>query len=438
MKLCRRVLLILTVFSLLSACLPASAASQVSVDVQGFMAVYDTYSEQYIRNSDGIPYDLGRNEYIAFALYVTNTSRSASEYKSVYFRVDGGRELHLNGFTLEPGDYTRCHIYHDNMTELGPGLHLVQFFLNKQEVYSERFYLTRDWHAIMHYPTAGLYAPEGGRAPYVLFIPRFGTKVISEYSIDFSIDDTADGTYFSMLSAEMDVSALRKKYKNLYNDYTYPGGFYCGFKLWDNDVRTIIMNVWDIFCEDKYGNRSVICATQLYPEYKRGVSQPAGEGSYQQFITEYPWQTHHPYRMLMQRSTSDTTGNAVLTMWICDLMTMQWDELVSWDLGYASAGINTAKAAGFLENFNPYFSPYVRNVNFSNIRGRNGSGNWTAVKSVEFYVDFTGTHNYTGSYDFGSDNTSFWIITTGVSGFGRNPEPGSTFSVKNISKEEPY
>lgn len=65
MKPYRRVLLILTVFSLLFTCLLASADPQVNVAVRGFMAVYDKNRESYLRYSDGTPNDLGRNEYIA-------------------------------------------------------------------------------------------------------------------------------------------------------------------------------------------------------------------------------------------------------------------------------------------------------------------------------------------------------------------------------------
>ena len=178
----------------------------------------------------------------------------------------------------------------------------------------------------------------------------------------------------------------------------------------------------------------------VYPEVREGVSQTSSEGSFQQFSRPYHWEEKHPYRMLMQMSSSDETGNTVLTMWVCDLVSMKWDRLVSWDLGYKSSYIKTYALAGFMENYGTRYAGSVRNVSFSNIRGRDYQSNrWVAAKSVTFTVNNSMTAlKYSGSYNFGSDDSTFWIITSGVNGLCRSPGSGSTYYVSRASEDSPY
>ncbi len=144
--------------------------------------------------------------------------------------------------------------------------------------------------------------------------------------------------------------------------------------------------------------------------------------------------------MLIQMSQSKSTGNSELAMWICDLESMEWTELVKWDLGYSSRVMKTKYLAGFMENYLTQYTGSVRNVSFSNIRGKNyKTGKWVGVKSVEYTVNNSITDlGYMGSYNFGSDDSTFWIITSGVEGLCRLPKSGSEFSVKNVSTDQPY
>ena len=60
----------------------------------------------------------------------------------------------------------------------------------------------------------------------------------------------------------------------------------------------------------------------------------------------------------------------------------------------------------------------VRNASFSNIRGRDTqNGEWISADSVTFSVN-NGVDDfiYIGSYQFGADDSSFYAITSGVSG----------------------
>ena len=420
-----------------------SAVQAKTYTCTGYMSVYSKTTEQYIRSSDGRMDDLGPDEYIAFEVVVKNNLKSDLRFENVYFRVDGGEELRLKDFTLGPEQQTRCHIFYTNMQKIDPGFHRVMFYVNGAPTYCPDFYLIRAWNSLLRYPSDSQIAAVKGKArsPYITYYPNFsGTRGITEYSIDFWIDDLDDDTYFSTMDWDMDTSSLKAKYKNVYNDYNTPGGVYCGFQSWENGKKGVIMSVWDVFCEDYNGNVTAYRAKELYPEVKEGVHKVSGEGSFQQFIKEYNWKVRHPYRMLMQQSVSQETGNTVLTMWICDLVMNRWEELVSFDLGYYSAYMNTWDLGGFLENYGTQVAGYVRNVSFSNIRGRDYyTGRWVAADSVTFHVNNSiDPLPYMGSYNFGSDNSTYWIITSGVSGLSSNPADGLTYSVRNRTTESPY
>lgn len=433
----------LTALLICMLCMTAWAFADSKVSANGSLGVYSISGENYLRSSDGSQDSLGRDEYIAFMVDVTNTDNNDLKLRNIYFRVDGGKKLGLSDFTLKAGQAVRCHIYHVNMAKLSAGMHQVEFCFNNQVVYSGSFYLSRDWRTVMNYPSSGQKEAVRGqnRSPYIVYYPQFkGVEGITEYAIDFWIDDMDKGTYFSTMDCDLDISSLQKKYTSVSNDYNTPGAFYCGIQCWDDGRTGVIMSVWDNICRDRNGGTTIVCADQTYPVYRAGSSQTSGEGRFQQFLEEYPIKTRHPYRMLMQMSTSKSTGNTELTMWICDLVTMQWKELVSWDLGYTSRFMKTQNLAGFLENYLVQYTGSIRNVSFSNIRGRNYKNNrWTAAKSVTFTVNNSITDlGYQGSYNFGSDDSTFWIITSGVEGLCQLPKSGTTFSVQNVSSDNPY
>jgi len=436
----KTVLILLSVTLLSFAGLSALAES---VSYKGYFAIYSISDETYVRSSTGNPGEAGSNEYVAFRFELKNTSSSRTVWKNVTCYVDGTEMGRWGDMTVNGYETQYLHVYRVNMVKLSAGSHRFEVYIGGKRVVSDSFTTIRNWSSLMKYPTARQIsaAAYSGRSPYIVFYPQFsGTTVLSEYSIDFQIDDMEKGTYFSTMDANMDISSLTSRYSSVTNDYNDPGGFYCGFQQWENGKTAVIMSVWDIFCKDRYGNKTTICATQLYPTYKRGVSKTSAEGSFQQFLIEYKWETRHPYRMLMQRSFSDTTGNTVLTMWVCDLKTMEWTELVSWDLGYNSSGIKTCELAGFMENYDTQYCGNVRNVSFSNIRGRDSAtGRIYAAKTVRFTVNNSITaSDYTGSYNFGADDSSFWIITSGVNGLCRNPSSGTGYTVKNSSTDSPY
>ncbi len=412
-------------------------ASDSQFKFSGKAAIYSVSGEVYVRGLKGDKDCPNYDEYVSFTVDVTNTAPSVRSCTDVYFRVDNGEKWFLGDFTLKAGQTIRLHIWHHNMETLSIGTHLVQFFMNGRAVYAGRMYLMRNWRPEMTFPSRRQIdsVKNGGRSPYVVFWPEFpGISGFTEYSIDFSVDFTNDGTYFCAIGGQMDLSEFQK----LHGSGWSGGHFYCGVQSWENGKTGIIMSVWDLVPEN--GKTSpIVCADQLYPSIKSGVSKDSLEGRFQQFIIEYPWVAQHPYRLLIQKGTFEKNGNATLTMWLRDLITMEWTELVSWDLGYPSPQIQPYNVYGFLENYHNYAAGYVRAVNFSDIRCRDvKTGQWKALRTVCYTVNNSSIElEYNGSYNFGADTSAFWIITSGVSGLCLLPESGS-YTVQNASEQSPY
>ena len=127
-------------------------------------------------------------------------------------------------------------------------------------------------------------------------------------------------------------------------------------------------------------------------------------------------------------------------MQVCDLTRHEWKKLVTWDLGYPSDYIKTSGLCGFMENYLVRYSGDVRSANFSNVRGRSAqNGEWMAADSVLFTVNNSvDAFSYVGSCQFGADDHSYYVITSGVSGLCQPEKSGTSFSVKNPSDETPY
>ncbi len=428
---------------MLLICLISRAEAGVSLTARGGLGVYSISEERFLRESDGNPGSLNTNEYIAFYVSLTNSSGKTQRCTDPCFRVDGGEKLRLKTFNMENGQKSRCHVFHVNMVKIGPGSHQVDFYAGGSCIFSQTFRLLRDWRALMPYPSrAGIKAAGGkSRSPYIVFYPQFeGTDGITEYAIDFQIDDMDNGTYFCAIDANLDISALESRYDSVYNDYSTAGSFYCGVQKWKDGRTGVIMSVWDNICRKNNGMVTIVTADQIYPEFREGKSSTSGEGRFQQFIQEYQFRTGTPYRILIQLVRAGTGGNSELSMYICDLDANRWDRLVSWDLCYQSRFIRTGSLAGFMENYLKQYAGSVRNVSFSDIRGRNRKNSkWIAAKKVKFTVNNSITElDYRGSYNFGSDASAFWIITSGVEGLCRLPKSGTFFTVKNAATSSPY
>ena len=93
-----------------------------------------------------------------------------------------------------------------------------------------------------------------------------------------------------------------------------------------------------------------------------------------------------------------------------------------------------------MENYGTRTSAAPRSIEFWNIRAcMKRSGKWVNAKSVTFVPDAAvgGAHN-PGSYSFGQDNSSCWIITSGIEGLCAQPKKKGPFKVPSTEKGIPY
>ena len=390
------------------------------VTAEGGMGVFRAGDGSYVRENDDEDPEYEDDEYFSYYVNIKNTDPNDHREQPASYRIDGGIEKPFSDVTQTEGGETQYHVDLQDMAELDPGLHEIEVFVNNEWVRTDRFYVPRDWDEIMNEPTEEQInaVSKTGRSTYVVYYPEFEETIgLKEYSLDFSIDKMDKGTYFSTISAGLDVSELYLRGLSLTSNYGSTGGLYGGFQCLDNGETGVIMTVWNVIGTDKQGNKQVIKAKPLYMDEKGKVLDreegSEGEGDFH---------------------------NATATMQICDLTTQEWKKLVTWDLGYPCEYIKTQDLAGFLENYETQYCGSVRSANFSNIRGLDSdTGEWVAADSVKFTINNgVDDFKYVGSYQFGSDGNSYYAITSGVDGLCKPTESGTSFTVNNPTAEKPY
>ena len=108
--------------------------------------------------------------------------------------------------------------------------------------------------------------------------------------------------------------------------------------------------------------------------------------------------------------------NTQMEFWVNDLDEKKtWTKLCVFDLG-AQGVFFSEKTAAFLENWWPKTSGEIRTMEFKNARIFNKERKWQSINSATFSsAENSFDLCYMGSYQYGADDTTFWIITTGVS-----------------------
>lgn len=256
-------------------------------------------------------------------------------------------------------------------------------------------------------------------SPYVsgwMHIPD--QKKFTQYCIDFKADKTAIATYCSLYNFHLDYSPLLKKYKGFHQDGYISG--YGGFQVCDSmsDRRTIA-SFWDVYCEDFNGNTVVHRPVRTYPAKTKYTEDFDGEGEGAHVLVDYPWEDGEWYRMLIQCGTSKKTGNTTISQWVCKVSEKKWTLLSEYDLGVS--GVTFQGSVGvFLENYYSNYSGYVRTMEVKNARYYS-DGEWIMIDKCDEVSPFIGD----GSYNFGSSPSALWFITTGVYGYGKNPNEGT-------------
>ena len=270
------------------------------------------------------------------------------------------------------------------------------------------------------------------RSPYIVgWMTTEHIGRYTEYSIDFKADMVPPFTYCSWANFHLDYSALKSRYAS----WSYEGiGGYAGLQQRTASQRAnSILSFWDVYCRNEKGEIvNVIRAKLVYPEPGTDESF-SGEGEGAHHLTDYPWKPGQWYRMLLQCSRSDSTGNTTIQQWICDLSSNSWTKLCEYDLGVPNVAFIRDNAV-FLENFNPSTSGDVRTMEVRNARAKaENSTRWISIRSATFQQNY----RLPGSYNFGIDGDTFWMITTGISGITGWKEPTS-LTVSGGASETPY
>ena len=293
------------------------------------------------------------------------------------------------------------------------------------------------WKARMNLPTdkqVNRYKAST-RSPYIVCWPQFdGKSGYMEYAVDFKADSQPRGTYVNIGNWWMDVSSLKKKYAAVTtDDGDDPGSAYAGFQVLEDGRKVAIMSVWKTLLRDKGGKETVLNAKRTYPKNPSVADDFGGEGTGVKTLVDYDWQAGKTYRALIQCGTT-SKGNCEIVFSVCDLETDTWTKLIAYDLGYGNTCIKTLGC--FLENYLPESAAAVRTVEWSNFRARShDDGTWISAKSAKMERQFT---SWQGSYNYGSDASCFWAITSGVPGLcDKPPANGKAFSVSKAAKGAP-
>lgn len=298
------------------------------------------------------------------------------------------------------------------------------------------------WNDVFPMPSASEIAaytnPTNSRGPYIagwLDIDR--TDRFVEYAIDFKADYLPEGTYCCVAQWRMDLSSLEKQYSNVHTEYSSVHA-YAGFQNTSNRGKVSLMSFWDIYGTDANGMVHTFRPKVVYPE--NGEGSFGGEGTGAQCFVPYEWEAGRWYRMLLQTSKSQETGNTQVQQWVCDLSTGVWTHLCTYDTGLKDSCF-MGPVAVFLENYSKPVAGEIRSLELKNVRiHREGDAHWTAIKK-SYLGPNGGLPKYSGSYAFGTEADRFWMITSGVGGdwYGNGKgQKGGNFTVSTAETGKPY
>ena len=429
--------LALVLFVLMAASSPAYAANEVEYEFA--FAVHSISENKYLRHvgPDASVDTLHDDEY--YVIYMTIHNHTGKDMNISKL------ELFVDAMSWTWKDITVKTSYSVSIgkgyvNRISPGKHTCTVKVDGKAVHSNTFMMPRDWGSLMKLPTEEQLKSYNGskRSAYISFYPEFSRRGYTEYAIDFRSDHQPVGTYYSPISWWMNLDNLRKQYVDVWADYGSLGGAYCGLQVWEDGTRAVIMSVWDIFCRDKSGNVTRIMPEVVYPEYlPRNTHEKSGEGSFAQGIYPYDWKAGKDYRFLLQTFEGDN-GNIFLALWIQDLDTGVWTKLFVFDYGTPDTWIDST--AGFLENYVISAGGDVRTLEFWNVRAKmKNSGKWENAETVHVFLNGSaGNLELQGSYNFGQDDYSCWIITSGIPNLCVPNSESAYYKVPYTEKGRPY
>lgn len=257
------------------------------------------------------------------------------------------------------------------------------------------------------------------------------------FSIDFKADYIPSATYCSLASFHMDYSSLTEQ--NCEVSLMTPNSAvkisgYAGLQRQNVAPyrNNSIMSLWDVYCDYYSGEKETIRAKLTKPDGAQ-ESVFTHEGNGVNYLPNFTWRAHKWYRMMLVCIESETTGNTIIEQWLYDMSKNYWTKICAFDLGLPNLTFK-GQTCVFLENFDKKVSGEIRSLEFKNARVYScRSKRWIGIESAYFFNQ----NNLPGSYQFGSDGSEFWIITTGIPNCAE-PQENIRLYVQNTESGRPY
>lgn len=437
-----RVLALCLTLASLCALLPGAAAAEQALSFSAKTCVYSISKEKFVRDATALasPDECGKDEYITLSIQVKNGSKEAVTLSKPCVSIDGGEKLYWTDGALKAGGEAAYHVFHTNQRFLTPGLHTAVFYASGKALYSCRFNIGRAWSKSFRLPTEAQIAarPADRRSPYLAMWLKNGRDVqFDAYCVDFKSDHIPNGCYNAVFNGYMEFSSAENQNVSAPNNNTI--SLYGGLQKGDEGRESnFILSFWDIHCTGKDGKETVIRPKRTFPAEATDNDSFTGEGEGAHTQLPYEWKEGRWYRMLLQCGVSKTTGNTTVEQWFQDLTTGQWTHACTYDLGLKNCRFRGSVAL-FSENFLPKYAGEVRSLEFTNVRIQTSEG-WkdlTSTDNITSRVDETGVlSGIYGSWDAGADANTFYMISTGVAGWGRKESTGP-LTIKNRETGDP-
>ncbi|MBR4394375.1 MAG: TIR domain-containing protein [Oscillospiraceae bacterium] len=284
----------------------------------------------------------------------------------------------------------------------------------------------RDWGALMELPGAEEIASRNqsgdGCSPFVYGSFSTGGKAYSGLSIDFKVDHLPAGTYGCVAYFDLNYPTL-SQYSNV---RTYTPGLtgYVGFQRLEDGTYTALMQVWDVsYTAD--GQEQLVRARVVQPRPEDGIIFSSG-GTGVKYAQVFPWKEAHWYQVMLYCTVDQETGNTDLEFWIQDVETEQWTRLCIFDLGAPDVSFR-GDLQFFLQNFYDQAAGDIRTMELRNAK----------ILTSEWFFLSSGSLNqgsdYRGSYRFGAEGDTVYLITTGVENKAGTSQEGILFTVQPTS-----
>ena len=399
---------------------------EVSVPVistKGKILVYTKSGDEYVRSLETTAdlAELGSDEYYSFSMELTYNGKEKFKWTEAYVVVDGGEKWGWGAGEASNHSVLNFRVFYVNMQKcMTPGVHTAEWYIDGEKMLAETFIIDKsyNWADKFEMPDSVSISNHNEvstcRSPYISgwFILPEDTRY-TEYCVDFKVDHLPKGTYCCLGNWVMDYSYLESQYASVYTEYRGVSA-YAGFQNIYNGSKKAIMSFWDVYCEDYNGNKTVIRAKQIYPQ-NAATDSFGGEGTGARALVDFEWESDHWYTMHIRCMTSETTGNTVVEQWVCDLETGEWTLLTAYDIGFKNSSFKGSIAI-FLENYLNEYSGEVRTMMVKNPCYLDVKTNqWRAINEV-YLSSNGGLPTYEGSYNFGTEGDTIWMITSGVGG----------------------